>query len=57
MSLSLKQLALSGDILIVLIWEEVGHPWCLVIKGQGCHSPYNGFLKTLPCIDSPPHQE
>ena len=46
---------LSGDILIVPVWGEGRHPWCLVIKGQGCHStPYNVFLKTLTWTGQPP---
>ena len=36
--LSPKQLALSGDILIVTVWGEGGHHWCLVSGGQGYHS-------------------
>ena len=43
--LSPKPLALSGDILIVTVWGEGGHHWCLVSEGQGCHSTPDQDLK------------
>ena len=50
-----KQLALSGDFLLVTAFWGDGHHWYLVSKGQGCYcTPENGFLKTVQCTGQPP---
>ena len=54
-----KQLALSGDFLLVTAFWGDGRHWYLVSKGQGCYcTPENGFLKTVQCTGQrppPPH--